>query len=408
MARPNKYDAERFGRFDGLLPNVSGKIEPLRDGKPKELDVKNLPAGEWVERGVYRTETIVPYGRTYGSSIFSQPEQNLHLLKEWGAGERSVFLDLETTGLSGGTGTYAFMVGLGFCEGDHFKVVQLFLAGPGWEKNWLSVLESELPERYGLVTYNGRTFDLPLLRTRYTLLRAAPSWNAAPHMDLLLLSRHFYRGRYLSCSLSSIESNVLGVHRSGEDIPGREIPYIYTQFLKSSDAGPLRGVFYHNTLDIISLAALQAKIGSLLSMEDCSGEDLIRCGDLLHMKGRQEEAHSAWEQAMQSAEASWKANLRFAEHYKGLGDYENAREHYVRALEKELLPLDTLENLAKLEEHHFKNYASALAYAERALEWLDSCRAIRDYKWKLERHNVSYRIERLKRKVSGKGDDDTI
>lgn len=192
------------------------------------------------------------------------------------------------------------------------------MAGPAWEKNWLCSLESELPgDDYGLVTYNGKAFDLPLLRIRYRLARSAPAWDRCPHMDLLMLARHFYRGRLPSCSLSSIEQRILGVHRSGEDVPGREIPEIYTSYLSSSDASPLRGVFYHNTLDVISMAALQLHIGSLAEMKGTTGKDILRCGDLWAKAKMSERAKEAWTRALDFRGAESEANAKLKLLIKG-------------------------------------------------------------------------------------------
>lgn len=287
MARPQRDNPEKFGRLDGLLPKAEGRIKPNPASLPKELDIEGLPEGRWIARGVYRMEREFAYGRWYGKKMLASPAESGRTLRHWGGDAVPVFLDTETTGLSGGTGTYAFLIGLGLCGEDSFRVVQLFLAGPAWERSWLAAIEAELPEHYGLVTYNGRAFDLPLLRTRYTLARAVPSWGGAPHMDLLSLSRHFYKGRLSSCSLSSIERNVLGLRRSGEDVPGSEIPWMYTQFLRTQDAGPLRGIFYHNTLDIVSLAALQIHIAEMARGECSCAADMIRAGDLWAAKGFQ-------------------------------------------------------------------------------------------------------------------------
>ena len=132
MPRPNGYDPERFGRLDGLLPNnASGRVKVRSDGLPKELDVAGLPKGEWTARGVYRMEHVLPYGRQYGHGTLEDPRPTAKVLEPWGAHSNCVYLDLETTGLSGGTGTYAFLIGLGLCGEDAFRVVQLFLAGPG-------------------------------------------------------------------------------------------------------------------------------------------------------------------------------------------------------------------------------------------------------------------------------------
>ena len=307
-------ETELFGRLNAFLPDgFEGRVVPSGSRLPDEMDISGLPEGEWTARGVYRMEREVAYGRQYGHRPLADPSPSGELLSFWGGMKRSVYLDLETTGLSAAGGAYAFLVGLGFSEDRSFRVVQLFLAGPAWERNWLFALESELPnDDYGLVTFNGKSFDLPMLRIRHRLAKSAPCWEGRPHMDLLMLARHFYRGRLTSCSLSSIEQKVLGLHRSGEDVPGREIPRIYTNFLVSSDASPLRGVFYHNALDVISMAALQAHIGSLADMRGTTGNDMIRCGDLWEKAGREEIAKSAWTRALDFRGVEREASSRLA------------------------------------------------------------------------------------------------
>ena len=402
MARPQRDNPEKFGRLDGLLPKAEGRIKPNPASLPKELDIEGLPEGRWIARGVYRMEREFAYGRWYGKKMLASPAESGRTLRHWGGDAVPVFLDTETTGLSGGTGTYAFLIGLGLCGEDSFRVVQLFLAGPAWERSWLAAIEAELPEHYALVTYNGRAFDLPLLRTRYTLARAVPSWGGAPHMDLLSLSRHFYKGRLSSCSLSSIERNVLGLRRSGEDVPGSEIPWMYTQFLRTQDAGPLRGIFYHNTLDIVSLAALQIHIAEMARGECSCAADMIRAGDLWAAKGFQEEARAAWEGALDFRHDRHFALLRLAEAERAAGNYEAAYRYYEESLETERRPVRTLETMAKIEEHRFRRCGDALAHATEALRWLESHRIFKDRQWEEDRKNLLHRIERLKRKLAAK------
>ena len=255
------------GSWTVFFPMISKIGDAFGSMLPNEIDVSGLPEGEWTARAYteWNSRSHTEGGTGAGSCRSVSIRRTCHS----GEGRRSVYLDLETTGLSGSRGAYAFLVGLGFNEEESFRVVQLFMAGPAWEKNWLKALGSELPEDdYGLVTFNGRSFDLPILRIRHRIAKSAPRWEGRPHMDLLMLARHFYRGRLPSCSLSTVERMVLGVHRSGEDVPGREIPRIYTNFLASLDASPRRGVFYHNVLDVISMAALQVHIGSLAEMDE--------------------------------------------------------------------------------------------------------------------------------------------
>lgn len=398
MPRPRgKFDSEIFENTGGAQKKPEAPREYVL---PKELDVTGLPEGEWVARGVYRMERRFRYGSAYGKNVLTHPGESGAALKLWGGSECPVFLDTETTGLSGGTGTYAFLIGLGICAEDCLRVVQLFLAGPAWERAWLEAVENELPRGCGLVTYNGRAFDLPLLLTRYTLARAVPSWRYAPHMDLLLLARHFYRGRLASCSLSSMEKNVLGLQRSGEDVPGSEIPWMYTRFLRDSDASPLRGVFYHNTLDIVSLAVLQRRIAAMTSGDCSCAVDMVRAGDLWAAKGRADKARETWESALGFTRDRCAALLRLAEIERAAGNYRAAYDYYKESLATERRPVRTLETMAKIAEHRFRRPKEALAHAQEALCWLERHRIFKDKNWEADRASLRHRIERLERKIA--------
>ncbi len=393
MARPRGFDPGIFENAGAGRPEQGLEL-------PKALDVTGLPAGEWIARGVYRMEKRFRYGSPYGGAPLLSPRESGALLAPWGGSGLPVFLDTETTGLSGGTGTYAFLIGLGICGGDSLRVVQLFLAGPAWERAWLDAIETELPGGCGLVTYNGRAFDLPLLLTRYTLARRAPSWRLAPHIDLLCLARHFYRGRLDSCSLSSIEKNVLGLRRSGEDVPGSEIPRMYARFLGNRDASPLCGVFYHNTLDIVSLAALERRIAAMIRCECGTGADMARAGDLWAAKGDGERAKRAWEAALAFPRDRCHALTRLAESERAAGNYRAAYDYYKESLETERRPVRTLEAMAKIAEHRFRRPDTALVHAREALLWLERRRLFKDKDWEADRASLLRRIGRLTKKLA--------
>jgi uncharacterized protein YprB with RNaseH-like and TPR domain len=177
---------------------------------------------------------------------------------------RAVILDTETTGLAGGTGTYTFLVGLGIVEGDAFVVRQFFLRQLSEERALLSALAEHLTGSGGLVTYNGRTFDWPLLTTRFTLARLRSSLPDLPHWDVLPMARRLWKGRLGSCSLGALEATLLGQPRH-DDTPGWLIPQLYFDYLRDGDARRLAGVFAHNERDILALAALAGRACRALS-----------------------------------------------------------------------------------------------------------------------------------------------
>ena len=181
--------------------------------------------------------------------------------------EDFVFLDTETTGLRG-AGTIAFLVGAAYFDRDRsghqaFIVRQYFLRDHGDESAMLYLLSELLEKRTGLVTFNGRSFDLPLLDTRYLMNRLdgmVGDLLERPHIDLLPPSRRLWRRRLGSCSLGSLEQNLLGLQRSQEDVPGWAIPALYLDYLRSGDARELLRVFYHNRIDMLSMVTLAGRI----------------------------------------------------------------------------------------------------------------------------------------------------
>ena len=194
--------------------------------------------------------------------------------------ERAVFLDTETTGLSVDTGTYTFLIGIGSYDlstpgaadetgparGD-FVVQQFFMRNPAEERAQLHLVEEALAGCSGLITFNGKAFDLPLVQSRFVLARMPWPIPGAPHLDLLPPSRRVWRARHGSCALSNLEENVLALQRTVEDVPGWMIPDIYREYYRTGIAGEmLVRVFYHNLEDITSMAALAARMVGLFRL----------------------------------------------------------------------------------------------------------------------------------------------
>lgn len=178
-----------------------------------------------------------------------------------------LFLDTETTGL-GGAGTIAFMVGVAFYDGDAFVVRQFFLRDHGDEVAMLLLLDELLADKAGLITFNGRSFDLPLLDGRFLMNRLPSDVRERPHIDLLPPARRLWRLRFRSCALSSLETKVLGLARTQEDVPGWMIPSLYNNYLRTGDGRELVRVFYHNRVDLLSMVTLTARLLRQFSQPD--------------------------------------------------------------------------------------------------------------------------------------------
>ena len=192
---------------------------------------------------------------------------------------RALFLDTETTGLSGGAGTVAFLVGLGRVEGDRFAVYQYLMPNYGAEPLLLEKVAALVREAEALVTFNGRSFDVPLLRSRFVMCRMEDPTRDMPHLDLIHPARRAWKLRLKDCSLGHIEESVLGIRREN-DIPGSEVPERYFSFLKSGDMSLLEDIVSHNRQDIVSLEALLARLSRAYAapLEQTSMLDVFSLG----------------------------------------------------------------------------------------------------------------------------------
>jgi hypothetical protein len=185
----------------------------------------------------------------------------------------TVFLDIETTGTAGGTGTIAFLVGLGFLEEGYFQVRQFFLHDLSQEAAFLEAIHEFSARFHHLITYNGKCFDTQVLRNRFLLHRREDPFSDKNHIDMLFVARRLWKRRFQACELIHLERNVLGFERA-DDIPSYLIPSVYTDYLRFANASLIEKVMHHNQWDILSLAVLTARAclmhanGSELSPEE--------------------------------------------------------------------------------------------------------------------------------------------
>ena len=218
------------------------------------------------------------------------------------------FLDTETTGLSGGTGTMAFVVGLGFFAETGFRVQQYFLRDPGDEPAMVEALAEHLPAFEALFSFNGRAFDVPIIENRFILARVPPPTAGVPHLDLLHPARRLWQYRLPSCALGTLEREVLGVVREQDDVPGGVIPFLYRDYLRTGDAREMQRVLYHNAVDVLSLVTLAARLCRIFVdpwalVEDptgasLTGAELYGLGRWYASEGRPAEAERAYRAAL--------------------------------------------------------------------------------------------------------------
>ncbi len=347
---------------------------------------------------------IIPFSQTVDFS----------LLGEWAGypdlsakpAEQFIFLDTETSGLAGGTGTFAFMIGLGWWQADGFKLQQFFLREPAEETAVLAALDEILTPFQTVVTYNGKSFDIPLLNARHTLSAFRSPFTGMQHVDLLALSRRIWRNRLPSRSLGSIEHDVLAINRSQEEIPGWMIPEMYFDYLKTGDSRPMAGVFYHNRMDILSLAALFLHQSNLLSSPmdwlAAEGLDLIAIAKLYDDTGRREQAIQLYEHSLSLGLPRpffIQTLYRYADLARKETKFDQAVNLWQKAADLEEIPA-CLE-LAKYYEHRIRDYDLAMHWTEKAFTFLD--RSIQPlYLKKLTLAELHKRQERLLRKIQNR------
>ncbi|MRR30843.1 hypothetical protein EG834_11080, partial [bacterium] len=294
---------------------------------------------------VYQITQDYDFHYQHGQVHFDAP-LSLDLLREWGktAPEKTsridqlIFLDTETTGLAGGAGTFAFLVGLGIWNPEGFRLVQLFMRSPAEEPAMLAGLSRIVNPFTTVVTFNGKSFDIPLLNSRHLINSMITPFADMAHLDLLPLARRLWRNRLPSRALGDLERDILGVARTGEEIPGWMVPQMYVEYLQSGDARPMKGVLYHNAMDILSLAALLHYDAHLLErpmeIQPNEGSDLVAIAQLYEEMGYLEKSIDLYEAGLNaglSRPVFIQTLHRYADIYRKQGAWPNAISLWERA-----------------------------------------------------------------------------
>ncbi|MCP2519297.1 ribonuclease H-like domain-containing protein [SCandidatus Aminicenantes bacterium Aminicenantia_JdfR_composite] len=368
---------EDLTRREKLEKLIYSELKKEEEKAEKEEKLIDLPSKVQIFEHVFPSDYVyggvpIKYGfEISGNELYylsQSPEfKNIDL-------SSSLFLDLETTGLSIGTGTIPFLIGLGFYLGDKFCIIQYFLPQPSEEEELIDNLNKFLSEMNfkSIITYNGRGFDLPILETRFILNRKNFSLKSFPHLDFLIPARILWKQKYRSCKLSHLCRELLGVLRE-DDIPSSLIPNIYFNYLRSGDFSLIEKVLYHNEQDLLSLLSLII-IGGLYFKKErkinyADGLDFFGVGRLLEKNKALEECMEAYNKALnfyvpQSLEIKIKKKLSYF--YKKTEQWEKAI-----ALWEELAFLGEVHPLRELAiyyEHREKNLIKAKEIVERALD----------------------------------------
>jgi len=380
----------RIARIDKKWTGGPPPQPRVSDLRPTRYFVENLISGSVVQTACgehFETEKLFERHRRHGSmdisNLYELPADLLEPLSEGAIPSapptKWAFLDTETTGLAGGTGTYAFLIGVGNIEPEGFRLRQFFMRDYGEEASLLRRLSEHLSQFDVLITYNGKTYDQPLLETRFRMARARHPFERLEHLDLLFGARRLWKLRLDSCRLMELENQILGVERQG-DLPGEMIPYYYFEYLRTQQAFRLVPVFHHNAIDILSLACLTAVVPfAFRSPEETTfrhGADVIGLARWVLRAGRDEQALRLYRRAVNLGlpdDLLFRTLWDIATMERRLGRTEAALEAFTDlAASRNAYRVRALRALAIHYERRERNYGRALEMTRSAIALEDS------------------------------------
>jgi uncharacterized protein len=383
--------ADRFSRLAALKPTRPIPARPAAIRTPDEADSLGRLLGAGVARNHFgehlsirnwfstpeftdpSSTTLELLSRTRDESLSRKTRAALEDPEKW------LFLDTETTGLAGGTGTYAFLIGLAWWDAGGLQAEQFFMRDFTEEYSILHELSARAAERPVLVTFNGKSFDWPLLENRFTMTRSIAVPKLAAHLDLLHPARALWKLRLGSVRLVELERHVIDAPRLGwhreNDVASALIPQYYFDYLRGGPAAPLAGVVRHNQMDLRGLAALFGKINALLSepagaANEIASLDLFGLSRFLQRRGEDDRAHSACAQALAMglpAEFRPKARRELALMAKRRGEHSLAAEIWHEIAGDPQDGVHACEQLAIYYQRHAKDLAKAAEFARLAI-----------------------------------------
>jgi len=390
-----------FKTASTLRPITKAAKIPLEEIISAEVCVNSL--GSFLKR-----TSDYPYGHQQGKIIFSagifpekinQAARLKHLDIPLG---EMIFLDTETSGLSGGTGTFAFLVGIGTFTDLGFRLQQFVIRDPTEENAMLLHLTNIVKPQSVFVTFNGKSFDIPLLSNRLVVNRIPANIRENSHVDMLHLARKIWRHQLPSCSLKDLERDILGMERSDEEVPGWMIPEIYFEYLRTGEADRLGNVVYHNAQDIVSLAALFIHLSDMLeknsSMDTYSVSDLLAIGKIFMETGSIDLAKQVFLTSLERADAGNEKialNNLLGRIYKAECKSQHAVQYWMEAGNNG--SIEACIELAMFNEHKSRDPHTALQWAENALTLLSGQSTT--YYSKTVKVELEKRIQRLQMKV---------
>src|SRR5467141_2531646 len=383
--------ADKFSRLAALKPTRPIPARPAAIRTPDEADSLGRLLGAGVARNHFgehlavrnwfstpeftdpSSTTLELLSRTRDESLSRKTRAALQNPEKW------LFLDTETTGLAGGTGTYAFLIGLAWWDAGGLQIEQFLMRDFTEEYSILHELAERAAERPVLVTFNGKSFDWPLLENRFTMTRSIAVPKLAAHLDLLHPARALWKLRLGSVRLVELERHVLDAPRLGwhreNDVASALIPQYYFDYLRGGPAEPLAGVVRHNQMELRGLAALFCKVNELLSevpnaANEIESLDLFGLSRFLQRRGESDRAQSACAQALEAglpAEFQPKAQRELALMARQHGEHARAAEIWLDIVADPHGGVYACEQLAIYYERTVKDFCRAMEFAQLAL-----------------------------------------
>lgn len=381
-----------------------------------ESGIENHVKGHFIETpaGVcFATHQVLPENDTANIAIFRLLHKSSDYFsiigKDWNLKpldiKRAIFLDTETTGLAGGAGTYVILVGLGYFSSKGFEIEQFFLRNYQEENAFLHCLKERFENKQAIISYNGKSYDIPLLRTRFTLAKMTTDNFPELHLDLLYTARRFWKKLLESCSLTSVEENILNIHRQ-YDLPGSAVPQLYFDYLRTGDATNLKAVFEHNYQDVLSLVYLTLKSYELFEHAESnslSALEYFNIATVYEDLELLEDSIRFYERARQKTvqkKGLEMITLHLGSCYKRVNQWDKAVELWQEMLSRGISSVEVLIELAKYYEHQANDYQRALSYTRMALNDIEFKEMVQPAIIPTDsREELLHRFRRLKRKI---------
>jgi uncharacterized protein len=386
--------------FSPALPDGAGQLAEMLEGKTVSNSFgEHMAVRKWFSEAI---GFAAPEGEVDASALrllVPDAETEVSDPRQW------LFLDTETTGLMGGTGTYPFLVGIAWWDAGGLEVEQFFMREHSEEHALLVTLAERMAERRVLVTFNGKSFDWPLLETRYRMTRKLAPPVPRAHLDFLHPARNLWRIRLGSVRLAELEKHVLGWDR-GADLISAMIPQFYFDYLRGGSPEPLVQIFLHNQMDLRGLAGLASRILSILAEPDADGQDgleLFGVSRICERRGDTERARKHYAESIEAElppETDRAARRSLARLAKRERDYPLALELWNSILGNSREGFEAYEQMAIYYEHELGETARAAVLVRAALAELRKTNRVgllsaalhRQYRTRFER-----RLERLAR-----------